>query len=878
VKGKFLFLGEQKFFVRGVTYGTFALDDQGREIHDPEVVERDFAAMAAAGLNSVRVYTVLERWVLDAAYRHGLYVMVGLPWEQHVDFLEDEARANDIEQRVREAARACAGHPALLCYAIGNEIPAPIVRWLGARRVERFLRRLYDAVKGVDPEALVTYVNFPSTEYLQLPFVDLFCFNVYLESQERLEAYLARLHNLAGDRPVLMAEVGLDSLRNGDQKQAEVLDWQVRTTFAAGCAGTFVFAWTDEWYRGGSEIQDWDFGLTTRDREPKLALEVVSRAFAEVPFPPELGWPRISVVVCTYNGNRTIRETMEGLRRLDYPDYEIIVVDDGSTVKIEPIVRPYGVKYIRTENRGLSSARNTGLEAATGEIVAYIDDDAFPDPHWLTHLAATFRSGDYAGVGGPNIPVLDDGLVADCVAHSPGGPIHVLLNDRDAEHIPGCNSSFRKDALQSIGGFDARFRVAGDDVDLCWRLLDRGWKIGFSPAAVVWHHRRNSVRAYLRQQRGYGKAEAMLERKWPEKYNRAGHIPWAGRIYVGYLTTILGSRRGRIYQGTWGTALFQSVYQPAPGALRSLVMMPEWYLVIVALLAVSLIGIAWAPLLWAIPLLAICAGASVVHAMTNAAGVVFAGGPRSRASRLKRYALTAFLHLAQPMVRLYGRLYEGLTPWRRLNLGNAAPIPRVLTLWSEDWQAPETRLQAIEASLWAQRATPVRGGNYDRWDLEVHGGMFGGIRMLSTVEEHGAGRQLTRLRVWPRYTYGAPLLITLFAALAAGAVADQAWAVAGGLGLLVVLMAARVASEISVAMAALIRSVELIREAERVVREEVVWRQEKRAKALLDAPVASEVIDGSSGTEHAREPAVVGSLRRSARRRQRWDDPVEPRL
>ena len=101
-------------------------------------------------------------------------------------------------------------------------------------------------------------MNYPTTEYLQLPFLDLVCFNVYLETQERLEAYLARLQNIAGDRPLLMGEVGLDSRRNGEYIQADVLDWQIRTIFAAGCAGTFVFAWTDEWHRGGHDIQDWD--------------------------------------------------------------------------------------------------------------------------------------------------------------------------------------------------------------------------------------------------------------------------------------------------------------------------------------------------------------------------------------------------------------------------------------------------------------------------------------------------------------------------------------------------------------------------------------------------------------------------------------------
>jgi hypothetical protein len=191
----------------------------------------------------------------------------------------------------------------------------------------------------------------------------------------------------------------------------------------------------------------------------------------------------------------------------------------------------FGFRMIRTPNGGLSRARNLGAEAATGEFVAYIDDDAYPDPHWLHHLAARLESGDWVGVGGPNLTPLDDGLIAKCVANSPGGPGHVLISDREAEHVPGCNMAFRKSALEAVGGFDEQFRVVGDDVDLCWRVLERGWKIGLSPAAVVWHHRRNSVLMYWKQQYGYGRAEALLQHKWPEKYNMLGHSAGSGRVY-----------------------------------------------------------------------------------------------------------------------------------------------------------------------------------------------------------------------------------------------------------------------------------------------------------------------------------------------------------
>ena len=128
----------------------------------------------------------------------------------------------------------------------------------------------------------------------------------------------------------------------------------------------------------------------------------------------------------------------------------------------------------------------------------------------------------------------------------------MLLSDEIAEHIPGCNMAFWKSSLLAIGGFDPQFCIAGDDVDICWRLQEQGWTIGFSPGAVVWHHRRDSVHGYFKQQYQYGKAEALLERKWPERYNRVGHLAWAGRVYGAPPSKLL-SGRWKIYYGTWGT-------------------------------------------------------------------------------------------------------------------------------------------------------------------------------------------------------------------------------------------------------------------------------------------------------------------------------------
>lgn len=798
--GKFIFAMNEKLWVRGVTYGTFRPRADGCEYPDPGVVRKDFSRMASAGMNTVRTYTVPPLWLLEIARENGLYVMVGIPWEQHIAFLDDSERVETIKRRVHDAVISCAAHPAVLCFAVGNEIPASIVRWHGRRRIENFIRELYDIVKNADPESLVTYVNFPTTEYLQLPFLDIVCFNVYLESKERFTSYIARLQNIAGERPLIMAEIGLDSLRNGDDVQAKSLDWQVRSAFASGCAGAVVFAWTDEWHRGGHDIEDWNFGLTTRERSPKQSFFSVSRAFHEVPFPPERTWPRISVVVCSYNGSRTIRDTLQGLSRLDYPDYEVIVVNDGSRDSTPEIAREFDVRLISTENRGLSNARNTGWQEATGEIVAYIDDDAYPDKDWLTYIAHTFLTSTFMGVGGPNIAPSDNGIFTNSVVHAPGGPVHVLLSDRVAEHIAGCNMAFRREALSAVGGFDPRFRTAGDDVDICWQIQEKGWKIGFNAAAVVWHYRRGSLKTYWKQQRGYGQAEALLEQKWPQKYNAVGHITWEGRLYGKGLSQPIRTGKWRIYHGVWGTALFQRLYQSQPPLFFSIMMMPEWYLVIAFLSVLAAMGMVWSPLLFILPLLAAAVCAPVIQAITNAANIPLYSRSFSTWNRFRIHAVTACLHLMQPVARLTGRLCRGLSPFRRRASSDfSLPCMRTIRIWKEQWRDPSDRVTAIEHALRSQGAVIKRGGDFDDHDLEVRGGLFGSLRLRMAIEEHGGGRQMVLIRSWPKVHAPILFVIISFALLCGLAFIDHAWIASALLGALAVMFGARAIGDCSAA-------------------------------------------------------------------------------
>src|SRR6266480_1358335 len=647
VQGKFFFAGDTKHFVKGVTYGPFGPGSHGAQFPEVGTVAHDFALMRSAGANTVRVFTVPPVWLLDAAEQTGLKVLVGLPWSQHVAFLDSAPIQAEIRAAIAGGVRACRRHAAVFAYLVGNEIPPDMIRWHGAGEVRRFLKGLVRLVRQEHPGALVSYANFPSTEYLTIDFTDFLCFNVYLHDETAFRRYIARLHNLAVDKPLVLTEFGIDSQRAGDEEQARILAWQVRAAFASGVAGTFVFAWTDEWFTGGHLVEDWAFGLVDRDREPKPALAEVAQRY-KGPLPPPLPrYPRVSVVVCAYNAERTMEACLASLEALDYPDYEVIVVNDGSKDRTLEIAERFPFcRIISQPNKGLSVARNVGAEAASGEIVAYTDSDCVADPDWLTYLVAKMETSNLAACGGPNFPPPEDSLVPAAVAVSPGGPTHVLISDEIAEHIAGCNMAFRRDALLALGGFDPVYRAAGDDVDICWRFQDAGHTIGFSPAAIVWHFRRNTVGAYLKQQRGYGKAEALVYSKHPFRFNLFGQAKWLGRIYGDLSAALLLSRKPVIYSGVFGRGLFQTMYEP-PSSLTSLLPLTfEWS---VAALVLALIGIVGGGWLWllAVPLLATWA-MCINGALKAPIDPRFTG--------LKARALVALLIYLGPLLRGWERI------------------------------------------------------------------------------------------------------------------------------------------------------------------------------------------------------------------------------
>jgi GT2 family glycosyltransferase len=752
-RGRFFFQNDEKFFLKGVTYGPFSPASSGVPFPEPATVELDFALMAELGVNCFRTFTLPPKWLLDRAVSLGLRVIVGIPWAQHISFLDSRQTRAEIRQSISRSVSACKRHPAVFAYLVGNEIPPEMVRWYGAERMRSFLATLVDCVKTIDPDALVSYANFPSTEYLETDFLDFLAFNVYLHREDDFRRYLSHLHNLAGDRPLVLTEIGIDSIRNGAAFQAETLAWQVRASFETGVAGTVIFSWTDDWYAfplsgtGGFQVDDWAFGLVDRKRQKKPASEAV-KEYYDAPLPPRLpAYPKVSVVVCVYNGERTMDSCLASLEKLNYRNYEVIVVNDGSTDGTRQIAEGYDyIRLIHQENQGLSEARNVGMRAATGEIVAFTDADCMADPDWLTHLVARFQSSEFAAVGGPNLTPPDDSFVASCVAVSPGAPTHVLLDDEVAEHIPGCNMAFRSEALEAIAGFDPIFRAAGDDVDLCWRLQNKGYKIGFCAAAVVWHYRRNTISDYVKQQRGYGKAETLLFFKHPSRFNVLGQSRWFGRIY-GDLSSFLLSRQPRIYSGVFGRGLFQTLYQPSPSILSCLPLTLEWNVLSLALFACAFIlgGPFWlgvAPFMLTLSRCFLSASKARI-------------APRFRG--LPATLLVASLIYLGPLVRTFER-----HRWRLRRLREVKPVdlngptqkPQIswheraffLSYWNENGLEKESLLHSVMDFLLPRKYLIAIDQGWSDWDLEICQGPWAKAQIKTATENHTGSKRLLRVR------------------------------------------------------------------------------------------------------------------------------------
>lgn len=350
--------------------------------------------------------------------------------------------------------------------------------------------------------------------------------------------------------------------------------------------------------------------------------------------------------------------------------------------------------------------------------------------------------------GGPNIPPPSRNQVEAVVAAAPGAPTHVLLNDEEAEHLPGCNFSVRKDALLRIGGFHADFTTAGDDVDICWRLRTAGGSLHFVPSAMVWHHRRFTVRGYLRQQSGYGTAEALLMKHHPSRFGPLGGARWRGAIYGDGLG-LRDPTEGSIYHGPFGFAPFQAIYPQG---------MVAWW--------ERFTGVLWIALA-IVALMLRCPSAAAILFAASAAAAWLRTQQNSDAATQRTVSDKLLLWLLcwlQPIVREWSRLKGMLRLHARPSWHPSLPeiiIPArplkgsfratVQSFWSNDGVGREQWLESFRHLL-GERKIPFREDDgWRRFDLETNPNAILSWAFLTVTEYHGGTRQLTRVAVVPRF-------------------------------------------------------------------------------------------------------------------------------
>ncbi|RMF82162.1 MAG: glycosyltransferase [Chloroflexi bacterium] len=233
-----------------------------------------------------------------------------------------------------------------------------------------------------------------------------------------------------------------------------------------------------------------------------------------------------SVIIPTYNRPTQLAECLQSFTHLDYPagEWELIVVNDGGEQSLaaltETLKTSLPLTLIAIDNRGPAGARNAGARLAHGDILAFTDDDCIVDSQWLRQFANCFAEHNCAGFGGEtrnpypdNIPAATWQIYIDYVMQ--------YFRDVDGNYLlfPSNNVAYRRTVFEALGGFDDSFPLAAaEDLEFGYRLAANGYRQLYCPAAIIWHHHRNTYWGYLRQQYRYGRGGYYFELAQQQKH------------------------------------------------------------------------------------------------------------------------------------------------------------------------------------------------------------------------------------------------------------------------------------------------------------------------------------------------------------------------
>lgn len=244
--------------------------------------------------------------------------------------------------------------------------------------------------------------------------------------------------------------------------------------------------------------------------------------------------PLVSVIVPVYNGARTLPACLQALQNQTSPadQYEIIVVDDGSTDSTVAVAQGFGVRVISQPNAGPAAARNRGAAEARGELLLFTDADCAPAPDWIACMVAPFSAPDVAGVKGTYRTVQRE-LVARFVQAEYEDRYERMRKLERIDFIDTYSAGYRRDIFLAAGGFDTAFPTASvEDQEFSFRLAEAGHRLLFAPEAAVYHIHDRTVGEYFRRKFwiGYWKVRVMMEH--PGKLLRDSHTPQVLKLQI----------------------------------------------------------------------------------------------------------------------------------------------------------------------------------------------------------------------------------------------------------------------------------------------------------------------------------------------------------
>ena len=321
--------------------------------------------------------------------------------------------------------------------------------------------------------------------------------------------------------------------------------------------------------------------------------------YAKVEVPPPLAKkPLVSVVIACPNDSQMLRQCLDALEKQTYRNFEVIVLPDESLDDSSSKLQTFNFQLstIPTGKVRPAEKRNAGIAEAKGEIVAFIDDDAYPDPHWLEFAVKYFAIDDVGAVGGPGVTPPDDGFLARMGGRVYANPLvsgnyrYRYVGGRTLRQIddyPSCNLFVRTSLLRSFNGYRTDF-WPGEDTLLCRDILAAGKRIVYDPWTTVFHHRRPLFGAHLRQLGRYAFHRGYFCKRFPE--NSLHFSYFVPTLFVVYLVALcVAAALSLGFEPLQGSRFLR-----APGPMFLLASMPlGLYALLVAVTTFSLNPVRW---------------------------------------------------------------------------------------------------------------------------------------------------------------------------------------------------------------------------------------------------------------------------------------------